>query len=55
MQKNKNAKAYEKLVKILVKLGKKPKQEVFDILYIIYRNNKLKDLVDILNNKRKKY
>ena len=54
MQKNKNKKAYEKLVKILVKLGKKPKQEVFDILYIIYRNNKLKDLVDILNNKRKK-
>ena len=53
IKKNKNKKAYNKLVDILSKLGKKPKKDFLDKLYNIYRNKIVKKIVNDLNNKRK--
>ena len=51
--KEKNFPKYQNLSKILIKLGKKPKEDFFDKFYDLYRDKKLEKIIDDLDNKRK--
>ena len=51
--KDKNDEIYKKLAIILTTIGKNPKRDFFDILKIINKNEKLRQLLDNLDKKRK--
>ena len=53
LKKEKNVPIYKTLSNSLIHLGKNPKRDFFDKLYIIYKNKKLEETLDNIDNKRK--
>ena len=53
LKKEKNVPIYKTLSNSLIHLGKNPKRDFFDKMYNIYKNKKLEDTLDNIDNKRK--